>query len=227
MKIYYTATDSIEPKVVGVRDGSGQASVNADSFDDIEMYEKMKLFFLKPDSYKNFESLLDFDLVFDRLFLRKKGKITDFISCATPLQGGEFFISEKAKRVLDNFTLPPHNYYPVKEVITEKGIYTGFHWLHCSLLSNDYINIKKSTFVVRNRNMDFEQIAFNNYAEYHAHDKSPTFTKIALQQNFPWQLDWINFRVSSYLFISEALKYAIESNGLTGLDIGKKIDIGM
>jgi hypothetical protein len=226
-KIYYTAKASIEAKEVGVKDGCRQAPVNADCFDDIVMYEKLKAFFLKPDSFKNFESLLDFELVFDRVFLRKNGKATDFISLATHLSGGEFFVSSKAKQVLDSFTLPPHNYYPAKEVITPKGNYEGYHWLHCPLFSSDYINIKNSDFVVRNRNMDLEQIKFNNYAEYNAHDKSPSATKIALHKNFSWEVDWFRVRIEAYTFISESLKYAVESNGLTGLTIGRRINIGM
>jgi hypothetical protein len=227
MKIYYRTTDSIDAKVVGVRDGCGQVSVNADCFDDIEVYEKLKIFFLQSDSPENFESQLNFDLAFDRIFLRKKGKATDFISTATHLSGGEFFVSERAKRVLDTFHLPKHNYYPVKEVITEKGIYTGYHWLHCPLFSNDNINIKNSAFIVYNENVEFEQIQFANYEELRAHNKSPRVTKIALFKDFPWEIDWFRVRLSPFTFISEALKDAIESNGLTGLEMDRKIVIGI
>jgi hypothetical protein len=225
--MYYTAKNSIEAKVVGVRDGCGQASVNADCFDDIEMYEKIKLFFLKPDSYKNFDSLLNFELVFGRVFLRKKGKVTDFISCATPLQGGEFFVSEKAKQVMDSFTLPPHNYYPVQEVITEKGIYKGFYWLHCPMLNNDYINIKNSEFIVHDENFDLKKVLFKDYAEYKAHERSPRPSKIALRKDFPWETDWFSLRIEAFTFISEALKFAIESNGLTGLVISNRVEFGI
>ena len=170
---------------------------------------------------------------FDYLIVEPKAIMTDFISCTGIIHATGFIVSEKSKKLLEQFKLMPHHFYPVR--LLHKTKFYDYHWLH---LEHDYINdidYNKSAFITKKPspwnipNWDEEKTSVNirsieNMISVRKENAGirtiePSFLHLAN----PLVRDLNLFAFSSFgddnVIISEKLKDAIDEFHLSGTEI--------
>jgi len=172
-----------------------------------------------------------------------KEKGFDFL--LTNFSAHGFFISERAKTILEKYNLGNHKFYPAKVVLQKGGFFkkdsvAPYYWLHFVFdeAKDDFIDFKGTTFRERvSLNGDLiavNNLTFNSREEWQRYsaskheewlidsDNNPYHERVpwevALHKNLP---DVINFgRMGSGLyFFSEALAKDIKNNALKGIEI--------
>jgi hypothetical protein len=219
---------SDDPKVTGRHNGSCQAFFSDEFWNNnSQLYEYMWgsgiLEFRKGIPPNDFElNLLNFEL-------HKSSKKSDFIWIGAFSTG--YVISEKLRKLLQNFVLPPHKYYTITfKQWNKKGsqwkIINGYSWLFFGNETGEYnVDFRKSTFDftyhVKNLNVIESEIKIESYKDYMDFilktQRSPDCTKIFFNRNFNKDLDlWSCNFLSGENYISEKLLNSLIENKITG-----------
>ena len=183
-----------------------------DSVSIIENYfsfEKYKINIAKIDPI-NFE--------FEYVEAFRSAKMTDFFMFSPAMYGIDFFITTKAKSLLQKYKLPLHTYIPV--TIFHKEI----EYLYWALYIPSYYN-ENSFFIEKcifNKGGLFnkEIITFKSLEEYVSRKTYFSAERIVYNNTVDLSLDlFLSKFVGARYIISESLKKAIQSEGLTGINI--------
>lgn len=170
----------------------------------------------------------DFEPDFDAIELNNQAKLTDIIipTGVTPRTG--FFLSDKTKKIFDNFKLSPHIYYPAK-VIHKTKTYDNYFWIQFIEEMSDNIDFEKSEFEMK------ESFGWQNWITIECNLKFKEKTDLIKFYN---QLDSMNkiiprklfFKNKKYdilgfkyfankLLISSFLKNAFDINNIKGVEL--------
>ena len=145
-------------------------------------------------------NLPDFDVRLDGLILGKNVRVTDFIGIDSLLKG--ICISDRVKKILEEYNLPNHRFYPVtfhqpSKVEKKIELIEGYWLLHFELEFGKNVNFEKSEFVrdvLQFYTTDLSQIIrVNSLEEYKAillsTKKALLATKLVLKSSFDTSLD--------------------------------------
>ncbi len=171
----------------------------------------------------------------DGIMLSGFAKLTDIVSHGF----AHFIISEKAKFVLEQFKLCPHRFYPLG--LYKRKIKHNYFLLFTISDYSDFVNYARSTFIecslsngekagyvsvtskedlLKKRELIKEQrdnVAWTIWGD-----------RIVLSSDFDRELDFFRIsRIDSATYISERLKNAMESNGLTGWDFFPALNLSV
>lgn len=82
-----------------------------------------------PDSVHKlrYDALPDFEPNFSTVVIHGHSKLTDLLSSA-PIMNSGYLVSARLRAVLEAFALPPHRFYPVPMTHRGKSV-TGYCWL--------------------------------------------------------------------------------------------------
>jgi hypothetical protein len=190
----------------------------------------------KPDSFYSYYlaakagGFPDFTPDMDSLILHGRAKPTDLLSFATSVNG--LMISEKLKTLFEQFSFPPHRFFPAK-VIYKKTELDAHYFMHIVSDYTDFVDYPKSSFITcASFNKDPQTITLTS--KYNFLDKAKQLQddslnidhryikakEIHLTPEFDKSLDFFEIgRFDINFYISQALKDAIIKNGITGCDI--------
>ncbi|WP_024770552.1 hypothetical protein [Aquimarina macrocephali] len=179
------------------------------------------------DSYKQVKANNFPDFVPNlELELHPKANPTDFLPRVGPYFG--IFVNEKMKDVLENHNLPRHHFYPIK--IFKSDIALNYFWLHYIVddfwnyldIESSYAELKKMvdpvTYVVDKKIpiQSRDQIIKEDYKQKGTDILA--IGQIKMKRGFPkydlYQVDCLSYNT----IISEALKEALLTEGLTGFE---------
>ena len=161
----------------------------------------------------------------DHFVLAGKARPTDLLSVAV-INGG-FLISEKFKKILEQFKLPTHKFYPAK--VKRRNELLDYYWMHmiCNLTDNvDYPNSK--FFVYQNFSTALGFIDINSKDDYFQKSEALKSnnpgkilaiwaSQIVLPSSIVEHLDLFEIvKLNADTFISEGLRKAIKDEGITG-----------
>ncbi|WP_373726576.1 imm11 family protein [Bacteroides heparinolyticus] len=216
---YYIVDDSLEENVVGK--------------DYPQAYNFIKGY--NPEAPEALFSLYelgnrfpDYTPNIDGLMLSGYAKLTDFVS--TAFSPDMFVLSDRVKTLFEAYNLCPHRFYPVG--LYKRKVKQNYHMLHVlSYCYLDYIDFERSSFILKSRSPAEKSscpISLKSKADFMEQDsklvqkagvmwQTIRATKIVMTPDFDKELDFFFvFWVDTNLYISERLKNAIESNGMTG-----------
>lgn len=162
----------------------------------------------------------------DAIKLVKDAKLTDMLSVEVISRMAGKIVSEKFKDQALEFSLPKHHFYEAKVVdyLNSPVIERKYFLFRLLEYQNQYINFDRSEFYIHRRGIgEIDSITIHRTEDL---EKSPKeqglgvgqFIKpkfISLRQEKA--LDIFSFRRIAGFFVSERLKNAIESAGLTGM----------
>lgn len=162
--------------------------------------------------------------------LYKSAKVTDFIS-GDHLSGNGWIVSEKVKKILSDFNIGKHLYYPIIVEHKEEK-YTNYYYLQFSNDASKFVDYKKSTFYMNKSILDIadtrEDIEIDSKNEIEEKTKELRKTDewcsikpktIILTNKFP-AFDLFEFHNVNTIskFISDRLKLKLESENITGYE---------
>ncbi len=161
----------------------------------------------------------------DYMIMDKKAKLTDIISTGYITAKG-FFMNKRCKDVFDKFRLVSHAHYPGRVEFNQAFI--DYYWLHLVNESYDLIDFNQSTFLLSPLGLGTSEVItinsemnLNSIKKEVGYLKTIRLEKLVLSEKFKTEpLDLFFFLGLHYdVFISEALKAALDDNRITGINI--------
>jgi len=217
MNKYFNIVSSPEPSIIGVQNGVCQGNIIWKKFSKKESQREILDYFSLKKFIENNSEITSIDFEIEFVDAYKVAKMTDFFVFSPALYGISFFVSQKVVDILISFKLPLCAFIPV--IIYHRDIK---HRYYAFYLPSHYrervVDFKKSIFF---KKLDFhkrQEIHFRDIDEYLA-DRLVYAEKIYFNETFDKSLDLFALVWGSGYYISESLKIAIESEGLTGIVI--------
>lgn len=177
--------------------------------------------------YKYWDSFPDYVPDLDGLMVSGSSKLTDILN--NGFSSDFHIMSERTKNLFENYTLCPHRFYPVG--LYKRNIKYNYYILHIMSNYTDFVDYEKSNFAIHDFicSSGYEAIDINSKSEYFEAraevKKSRGVTwgiqgiEIVMTDQFDSNTDFFEICIlDTNLYISERLKLAIESMGLTGWD---------
>lgn len=175
--------------------------------------------------YKYDEEFPDFIPDLDGIMLSGSAKLTDVVS--NGYCSDFFIVSEKVKRILEQYTLCPHRFYPLG--LYKRKVKYDYYLLHIISLYVDYVDYPMSSFVEYDilSRRKYGAIMINSIDELMQKnseldkDKGVMWAvwgdRIVMNEHFDKDTDFFTIsRFDSNIYMSERLKNAIEAAGVTG-----------
>lgn len=175
-------------------------------------------------------SFPDFKPNLDSFVLHPKANLTDVISISL-INGAGFLISEKFKKLLQDFNIVQHKFYPAS-VIHEELTNSNYYWMHIINDLTDYVNYKRSKFFIY-KNFSINAGTISIESKEHFLKRKDELKKanpkqtvtiwaetICFNSKFDTTLDF--FDVSTFdakYYISERLAESIINSKITGMKI--------
>lgn len=228
---YFTfTTDGGDPKVTGIKTGTGQAWFDTDFWSKNQQIKA----FMWPDDRQDLRFLSgikpEFDLSLIGLPMHKNAKHTDLIYLSSLLHG--YIVSSKFRELLEQFKLPSHHFYKVtfyqpskkNNEINEVNGYWYFYFQKET--GNQVLEFAKSefdtSFHTKYLNLKEDELKVSTYEEYlnifHKGYPALKCKKMVFNDNFDTNLDFWGCRFLSLKdYISENLLKAIEDKKITGV----------
>lgn len=223
---YLELHNSIEPKVVGVRNGLGAAYMDQAFYQQNQWYRE--LFsgeYATKDRMKKWATLPDYGQPLLRIPLHKAGKLTDLMD-AGMLKG--YIVSEKLRLLLEHYKLPRHRYFDVTFTRGEQE-FGAYWWLLYDLEDGrETVDFSQSEFDFSWHVREFKQeFTVTTYQEYTAlcyeKGRAAQATTLVFNQNFDTALDlWGTHFLSLYRgYLSPKLLAAFQQHTITGYSVRK------
>ena len=181
--------------------------------------------FNKPNSIHNltFKGLPDFQPDLDYFILDQKAKLTDLLSNMISPFG--FLISEKMKKVFEQFKLPEHGFYPATVAAGNIKLDKYFWFLpNCNL--SDQVDYPKTTFYSKDTFNNVEKLVINNLEDVFeirskiGYTKKIVSEKIYFKSGFKLDYDLIMIGGFDFnIYLSEGLKSALINEKITGIKL--------
>ena len=177
-------------------------------------------------------NLPDFDVRLDGLILDKNVRVTDFIGIDSLLKG--VCISDRVKKILEEYNLPNHRFYPVtfhqpSKVEKKIELIAGYWLLHFELEFGKNVDFEKSEFVndlfLLYAKDSSQIIRVNSLEEYKAvrlsTKKGLVATKLVLKSSFDISLDvWsTRFLTVGGSYFSSRLIKRLKKEKITGFEV--------
>lgn len=175
--------------------------------------------------YKYKNKFPDFIPDLSGIMLSGRAKLTDFISNSF----GAIIVSPKGKDILQRFNLCSHRFYPC--TLHSRGKAYDYFWLQLISDYSDYVDYKRTTFVVYNFSERQGSIFVESKEEmlkkreeikklYEGTNWTIWGDKIVMNSDFSKDLDlFIISLIDGNTYISEQLHNEIIKNNLTGCEL--------
>jgi hypothetical protein len=222
---FFELRTTVEPKIVGVRTGIGQAYTSDKFVADNPWYEA--IFNGKPPTdkewWRKWMRMPDHGGPLTNLSLRKAAKLTDIVD-ANLLIG--YVVSDKVRTLLEKFTLPRHRYFEAS-FRRDDELVTGYWWLLYDLEEGaKTVDFAQSEFDRRwHEQHDAEPFSLNTYEDYLAliyqTGRALPATKLVFQQGFNAELDLWGAQFLSLVkgYVSPKLAAALKEANISGYEL--------
>lgn len=213
---YYIVNDSLDEAVVGK--------------DYPQAYKFMKGY--DGDAPNGIIGLYKYDVEFpdfipdlDGIMLSGSAKLTDVVS--NGYCSDFFIVSEKVKRILEQYTLCPHRFYPLG--LYKRKVKYDYFLLHIISVYVDYVDYNRTSFMdcdifTNKKDGDVIVTSLDDLLQKRdeikkAKGRSQTVwgERIVMNEHFDKETDFfVISRFDANIYMSERLKNAIEAAGVTG-----------
>lgn len=230
MMKYLILKDDVEPKVVGVKDGTGQLELDK-RLDRLYNDWDYNIFIKLPQEDKKnaWKLKLKHETYalkpLEGLVFKKGAKKTDYIG--EGLLG--FYVNEKLKTILESSHLPNHRFIktPFIEEKTGKIIDEYWRFVHDLETGEEIVDFEKSEFNFKYHKRNFGEDFYkevNSYEDYmnvfYETGTAPLVTKLVFNKNFDRELDFFKtIFLSPRTYISERLLNRMQEAGITGYSV--------
>ncbi len=223
---------SIDPKITGMKDASGQARIVRTKFSNPQHYDEYITYLvsLVKDNFLSLGKPLNFSPQLEYMELYPQAKLTDFVDFNDSLSTGRYLVSPTAQRVLSQFDLPTYAFYPVNLYQNNKLI-EGYQLLYYTFAFEfeQVVDISKSKFYLQRTFRGTKvPIEIKNYFDYISKLKQNPLHINSENIFFNNQFKFLDFFSIQYLsidiYVSQRLKEAIEAAGLTGLEFKEAVN---
>lgn len=215
MKKYFKLKTAFEPEILGVNNGIFQAELDENN----PITKQLKDFFFSNRYWQEQKYVPDFEVKNCTATLLKRAKLTDFLQFSPNLMTCPFMINDKVLSVFEKFKIQQNYTYPVQlKNFKGRGIEEQYHIFCSPFLGYEVIDFSKSVFY-RPQGIHIKQ--YLNCSNEDEFKLLPTMTdveKIAFNSSFDSTLDLFKARLGG-MYVSEALKDAIEILGFTGVHV--------
>jgi hypothetical protein len=221
---YSKLTWSIDPKIVGVKDGVGPCYLDEDFYQRHPWYAQLFL----PQAAASattgwWQPRARIPAYGGPLFhipLEKKARHTDFIDFGGFQHG--FLVNDRLRDLLERARLPRHHYFPASFQQVDQEI-TGYWWLCYELETGAHVDFARSEFALdQHRRLYKKAYPITSYADYlqllSETGQAVPATKLCLTPDFDQGLDlWgTQFLTSVKGYISDKLSSAFAQHRITG-----------
>ncbi len=208
---YFELTKEVEPKVVGVRDGSGQAYLDEGI---LARHSQFREVFYRNDSWtkdwwKRWTYWREYGESLSEIPMKKHAKHTDFINVGGVLRG--FFVSGRVREILETARLPNHQFFPVTFTQNSKLV-EGYWWFCFDKETGEHtVNFTKSEFDFEKHQQKFGKwFTVASYADYmnvfYETGSALKATKLVFNSTFEQELDiWGTQFLTSQSYVSKRL----------------------
>lgn len=214
MTKYFRLNRVSDPEIKGVTSGLAQVELNGDN----PTTRKLKDFFLGVGYWERGKTIPDFNIDNCTASFLPRAKLTDFLDFSPFLITCHFMISEDVLAVFKKLKIQKYVAYPVQIYKGKKPIAEKYYLFCCPLQGYDVINFQESVFYTGSEITGKKYVHYNNHVEYQSDNRITNAEKLVLNKNFDSTLDLFTTRIGG-IFVSEALKDAIEIIGFTGVKI--------
>lgn len=162
------------------------------------------------------------EIPFLELEFEKKAKTTDLLSTYSPYFG--IIVSEKLKKLLQTFRLPPHKFYPVN--VINKNEIIPYYWFNFYDNASKYIDYKNSIIEIYHK-FNFKTLSImnieseENLREINSHlgfERNIKLRKISFNKDFPdYDIFMNNVLGFGNNLISKNLLKTLQEDNITGL----------
>lgn len=217
--IYYNIGRTNELDVIGQYPQTKEVTSSKYHIDNIDSAVKVN-----SDHFPDFKPKYGLELL-------PKSIATDVIDKGS-LEFG-FVVSEKLKRLLSDFNLPPHKFHPIDVY----KVNTQYYWLQFLTDFESFFDVKNSEIEIFDifKQEVIEVVTFNSIQEIIESNrnlvlqigKTMRYKSIRLKRNFP-QFDLFEVKgAKNFTLITETLKKEFESQNITGLEYLKYDKVGI
>jgi hypothetical protein len=215
---------SIDPKIVGVKDGVGPCYLDEDFYHRHPWYTQLFLpqaAASAPTSWWQPRARMpDNGGPLFHIPMERKARHTDFIDFGGFQHG--FLVNNRLRDLLERARLPRHHYFPVSFQQVDQEI-TGYWWLCYDLEAGAHIDFASSEFALdQHRRLYKKEYSIASYADYlqilSETGQAVLATKLCLAPAFDQGLDlWgTQFLTSVKGYISDKLSSAFAQHRITG-----------
>lgn len=223
--MYYNINLEWDPKIIGVKNGIYQVDLNEKVYEK-ETFRLLESIFINPEFTAVQEyPKIDFNFYFRKL---KATKETNIMSFCPNINHGQFLIDNRSLEIFQKFNIQRYEVYD--STITDNGGKKpdySYKLFYCVLQDWNVIDFENTIFTTGGiGNAPLIEHKFSDEKEFKSLSLIKHVKTLALSKDFDNSLDFFLTRLGG-LFVSERLKEAIESNGLTGVYFTNKIEVIM
>lgn len=215
---FYKLKTAFEPEIIGVKNGIDQVEWLKDKTDQVTR-EIIGKFFTSYDwNIINKKPEFTFTL---HVKMLKGAMLTDFVQLTPYFFGCPFLISKRVKEVFEKFNIQTYYLFPAIIYDKDKPLENEYYLFYQPLQDYDIIDFEKSIFYTQRGIFEENKIKrfFKNLEEYKNFQEGTLHPeKLAFNSNFDSTLDLFKARLGG-MYVSEALKDAIEILGFTGVHV--------
>jgi hypothetical protein len=224
--IYYQLTDTVEPKIVGVTDGAGQAHTQVGDFlARNQWYESIfhDTELAGKDWWKPWANITQYAQPLHGVFMEKKAKHTDYIGF---LPRG-FVVNNKLREILENSHLPKNHKFLETTFIQNEKIVDGYWWFVYDMETGKHtVDFSKCEYDLNDHKQKFGEnftVDIKTYQDYlnvfYETGSAVRTSKLVFNENFDRELDIFGTQfLSTKNYISDRLLRKMEENKITGFE---------
>ncbi len=200
------------------------------------LFEYMRLF--NTSKYSNYAQRIipPFDFELNPMEIENKAKVTDFISGAP---SNSYFVSDKAKRIIEEYILPEHKFYKVTFAKHDKKskkttLIEGYWWFYFKFEIGENVNFEETilnyqehAYNARLNNTVDEIKSFESYRGAVLRTKKGIRAKkLVMSKSFNTSFDiWATQYLIFDTFFSERIIERFKREKLTGYEVLGTINI--
>lgn len=223
--IYHQLTDSVEPKIVGVTDGAGQAHIEKSFLEKNQWYNS--IFYdtelARKEWWKLWANVTKYAQPLHEVFMEKKAKHTDYIGF---LMRG-FIVNNKLRELLESSYLPKNHKFLETTFMQKDKIIDGYWWFVYDMETGEHtVDFSKCEYDLRYHKRDFGEdfsVNIQTYQDYlnvfYETGRAVRVSKLVFNQNFDRELDIFGTQfLSSKDYISDRVLKKMEEAKITGYE---------
>jgi len=226
MALYYKVSAESDPSLIGVNNFGVQAEILRDKFFEPENYDELLECLGNSGFRKNQGSEQEWNFDIERVELKKKAVLTDFLRFSPGLMDANFLVSDKVRNLLLTNIVRGVQFYKTK--VYARGEIIPYSMMYVKSIKKREIDFSISEYRIGNKIRGYSSVSFLDEEQF-----SQTFEKNLNMQ--PIVIGVIGDKSSmpkvvshfGILYISSEIKDCFEKSRISGIKLGTPIELKM
>lgn len=208
---YYEMLEPWEPELVGVKDGSCQATVIEKGFKNKQHFKTFMEVFANPNHFNSNEAMTtEFEL--ECVKLKKDAILTDFLSFA-PMSYQ--LVSDRVYRILIKYNLGSHRFINARVEDAKGNCIEGYRFFYQEILDWDIIDFRRCEFKKGNKFEGYKTVVIGSKEEFLG-DRFVKVDRLALS-GVRKPADMFKVKLPIGILVSEALHKELAAIDVSGI----------